>query len=366
MATDMQRRTFLNLTAGAVLGAGLGFGGTAFANAGGTPRLLTAARIDGRDGGALWSEAGLSDFALPGRAHAVTRLSGERYLLTGRRTGRFAAMVDNIDAAPRLLTPLADHRFAGHAATHGALLVTAENEASSAAGALVLRDAASGTILDRWDAVGIETHDLVFARGGEVLVVALGGIAKDASVRGPAMNAGHVESAIVEIDVRFGRVLHRHVLPRNYASLSMRHMALAPDGETIVFGMQDQDYASLKPLMGLLRLGRGLELFDLPKDDPATLRFYVGSVAIDASGSVAAVTSPKGGAIALWSLRSGRSLGHVRLADVCGLAAGISGGEFWATTGLGDVVRLDVTEDGGTIGAHWHAEAQFDNHLLAI
>ncbi len=364
----MQRRTFLNLTAGAVLGAGLGVGkAMARVNAPGvTPHLLAAARIDGRDGGALWSQAGLSDFVLPGRAHAVTRLSGDRYLLTGRRPGRFAAMVDDIDAAPRILAPLSGHRFAGHAAAEGDLLVTAENEASSSAGVLVQRDAASGRILGQWDAGGIETHDLLFARGGEVLVVALGGIAKDASVRGPAMNAGHIESAIIEIDARSGRLLNRHVLPRDYASLSMRHLALAPDGETIVFGMQDQDYASLKPLTGVLRVGAGIELLDLPADDPAALRFYVGSVAIDASGSAAAVTSPKGGAIALWSLASGRSLGHIRLADVCGLAAGRAAGEFWATSGLGDVVRLDATRDGAHVSAHWRTGAQFDNHLLAI
>jgi hypothetical protein len=212
--------------------------------------------------------------------------------------------------------------------------------------------------------VGIEPHDVLFARGGEILVVAVGGIARAADVKGPAINAGRIESAILELDPRSGAVLKRHALPEDMSTLSLRHMALAPDGETVAFGMQDQDRSTTRPVMGLLRLGRGIELLPLPAEDEGGLRSYIGSVAIDASGRYTAATSPKGGLAGLWSLVDGRWRGGFKLADVCGLAADAAPGCFWATSGHGDVVQLSAGDDGLTPLTRWTAPAAFDNHLL--
>src|SRR6185503_10802518 len=115
--------------------------------------------------------------------------------------------------------------------------------------------------------------------------------------------------------------------------------------------------------MGLLRVGRGIELLPLPEDEGA-LRSYIGSVAVDSSGRYVVATSPKGGLAGLWSLTDGRWLGGFKLADVCGLAADASPGCFWATSGHGDVVQLRAGLDGLTQAAHWTAAASFDNHLL--
>jgi len=149
-------------------------------------------------------------------------------------------------------------------------------------------------------------------------------------------------------------------------SLSLRHMALAPDGETIAFGMQDQDRAQLRPLLGVLRPGQSLELLPLPGDDAGCLRSYLGSVAIDTSAQFVASTSPKGGVVGLWSLQQGQWLGGFVLADVCGLAADKEPGCFWATSGLGEVVKLRADKDGFVPDARWSAPVAFDNHLLRI
>jgi hypothetical protein len=141
-------------------------------------------------------------------------------------------------------------------------------------------------------------------------------------------------------------------------------MALAPDGETVAFGMQDQDRSTARPVMGLLRLGRGIDLLPLPFENEGALRSYIGSVAIDASGRYLAATSPKGGLAGLWSLADGRWLGGFKLADVCGLAADAAPECFWATSGHGDVVQLNAGDNGLALAAHWTAPAAFDNHLL--
>jgi hypothetical protein len=263
--------------------------------------------------------------------------------------------------------PIAGHRFAGHGAIdpNGRRLVTSEIDAETGDGIVVFRDVDTGAPRVTTP-VGIEPHDLLFAGGGERLVVAVGGIAKAADIKGPPINAGNIESSIVELDPNTGKVIKRHQLAPGMKSLSLRHMALAPDGETIAVGMQDQDRAQLRPLMGVLGAGTGLDLLPLPSDDPGVLRSYVGSVAIDSSAQFIAATSPKGGMVGLWSLRGGRWLGGFALADVCGLAADTAAGGFWVTSGLGDVVRLRADERGLFAETRWNAPAAFDNHLLRL
>lgn len=328
--------------------------------------LFTAARIDGTDGGALLCGDGVCGFALPARAHAPV-LMGDAgaVMMVGRRPGSFAAVLDleAPEAPARIFHPLAGHQFVGHAAVHGGMLVTTEMDEATGDGAAVLRDAHSFAPRTRFEA-GIEPHDVLFARGGEVLVVAIGGIARAADVKGPAINAGHIESAILEIDPRSGALLRRHALPSDMSSLSLRHMALAPDGETIAFGMQDQDRSTARPLMGLLRLGRGIDLLPLPDGDEGALRSYIGSVAINSSGRYVAATSPKGGLAGLWSLGNGRWLGGFGLEDVCGLAPAANPATFWVTSGHGDVVQLKAGDEGLAAAAHWRTPVAFDNHLL--
>jgi len=328
--------------------------------------LLTAARIDGVDGGALLCDEGVCSFALPARAHApVLMRDAGAVILIGRRPGNFAAVLDleAPEAAARIFHPIAGHRFVGHAAVRGDSLFTTEMDELTGEGAAVLRDARSFAPRARF-AAGIEPHDVLYARGGEVLVVAIGGIARAADVRGPPINAGRIESAILELDPRSGAVLKRHALPDDMSTLSLRHMALSPDGETVAFGMQDQDRSAARRVMGLLRVGRGIDLLPLPTDDDGALRSYIGSVAVDESGRYVAATSPKGGLAGLWSLADGRWLGGFKLDDVCGLAADTGPESFWATSGHGDVVQLEAGENGLAAATHWRAPAAFDNHLL--
>ena len=378
----LHRRDLFSAAAGVALGGLIGFGprksfaGGRAERASAEARLVSAARIGDVDGGVLWHTGEFSDFALPGRAHGIVRCpQNDLVMMVARRPGTFAAILNpaHPSGETRLIAPVAEHRFGGHAAVDGTgRIVTGELHEETAEGVVVLRDGETGAARGLWPLGGIEPHDLVFAQGGARLVVALGGIAHAASVKGPALNAGKIESALVELDSRSGRVLARHTLPIGMGSLSMRHMALAPDGETIAFGMQDQDRSELRPLVGVLHLGRGVELFPLPEgEDIGAFRFYIGSIAVDSAGRYVAATSPKGGVVGLWSLSDGRFIGGVKLADVCGLTADTQAASFWATSGLGDIVRLDASEDGFAVASHWRAPScrplrHFDNHLLRI
>jgi len=306
MAIDwsIDRRGLFSAAAGVLVGGALGFPASARAGSGALSTVLvSAARMEGADGGVVMDGEGVAAFGLPARAHAIVRLSESEVLLVGRRPGNYAAIVDVFapEREPRLIAPLPGHRFAGHAtlSPDKRLLATSEIHAETGDGIVVVLDANSGTALASY-AVGIEPHDLVFASGGERLVVAIGGIARSAEVKGPAMNLGRIESGVIEMDPRSGAILKRHTVP-GMPSLSLRHLALAPDGETVAVGMQDQDRSGLRPLMGVLRAGQDLNLLPLPAGDETGLRFYIGSVAIDASGRYLAATSPR----AAWQASGG-------------------------------------------------------------
>src|SRR5689334_6677252 len=75
--------------------------------------LISAARIDDTDGGALLCDEGVCPFALPARAHGATKIADSQHVvLVGRRPGKFAAIVDSgsLETPPRLFAPLDGYR----------------------------------------------------------------------------------------------------------------------------------------------------------------------------------------------------------------------------------------------------------------
>lgn len=333
--------------------------------AGSAPRLVSAAKIGTRDGGVVWSANGTTPFDLPARGHAPVRLSGNRVLVMSRRPGLFATMVDADDPSARsVFVPANGNRFAGHASLSpdGASLVTSEFDAATFSAAVCLRDPGTGAVRAVWSPGGIEPHELVYAKSGARVVAALGGLIRDGGVAGPALNPGGVDSAVVELDPMSGKVMARHKF--GAVSLSLRHLAVSPDGETVAVAAQDQDITVTRPLVGVLRPGKEIAALSWPDPRAWDFRSYVGSIAIDKSGSFVAAASPRGSVLGVWRLADGRWLGGLAIADVCGVTASVEPGMFWASTGLGSIVSIAAA--GPRIAAQWHADAGFDNHLLLV
>jgi uncharacterized protein len=358
------RREFLSGAAGLLALSGYASAGEAL------PRLMSAARVDGKDGGILWHGDATNFFHTPARGHALAHLPQGRIALMGRRPGLFSVIVDpgDINAPPQVFEPARNCRFSGHAAVaaDGSCMITSEFDADSIEAVLVSREPGTGAQRTLWRPNGLEPHEVIFARDNSRVIAAFGGLIKDGGVAGPAFNPGGVKSEVLEIDPTSGSVLKRHSLGQEFASLSLRHLALAPDGETVAVAAQDQDLSITRPLVGLLRPGKGLELLPMPEIQEANFRGYVGSIAIDCGGEFVAAASPRGSIVGLWSLRDGSWIGALAVADVCGLAAGQESGTFWASTGHGAVLKIAAHRSGASIEARWKTGVGFDNHLIAI
>lgn len=360
---EINRRTFL---AGA---SALGF--TTIARAGTLPpRLIAAARnTSGTDEMAIWTPDGSVQTVLGGRGHGLAAFTHQGpFAIAARRPGTFVDIVEKDGTIAASHPPLKGHIYAGHVlpvpGTH--TFLASEIEAESGTGTAVLRDAKGTKPLAQWDTHGLGPHDLTFLADGALLVVANGGLETAEDHAGSTVDPDAIESSLAILDARTGRLVRKVELDPSLRSLSIRHMAAAPDGRFVAFGMQDKKKDVWRPLVGIMDTKGDVQLFDAPKDDPDALRSYVGSVAIDKTQTYLAVTSPRGGRIQAWTLKDGRAAGGFALTDVCGLAPAHLPHQFWATSGLGAVRRIEITPEGIAVREAFTAPLAFDNHLVLV
>lgn len=368
------RRAFLSAAlalGGAPLIARLGHAGEA------APVLYAAARreADGSYAAVLFTETGdRTRLALPARGHDLTCRPGTRdCVVFARRPGAFAAVLNTDGARPLLWFAASQGRhFNGHGvfSRDGRLLYSTETDMTGekSRGVIGIRDAAAGyRRIGEVASGGMDPHDIALLGDGRTLVVANGGIETDPETGRLPLNLASMEPSLVYVDLRSGDIIERHSLGRSLHQLSIRHLAVMK-GDLVVFGCQYEGPAGdLPPLVGFHRRGSDPVLVGAPGDIQPQLKNYIGSVAADRSGTVAAASAPKGGTILFWDAESRRYLGSRRLEDGCGLAEGRSAGAFLLTSGAGAVVEhhpLAGTDRQAT-PPEW-TSVSWDNHAIAI
>jgi hypothetical protein len=368
MVTD--RRAFLAAVGGALASALPG------AARGDAIELYAAARCapDGRFSAAIFSREGVdvSSVALPARGHglAVCPSTG-RCVVFARRPGNFAVAFSARSRAPLVFEAPEDRHFYGHGifSRDGHLLYATENDFEGGRGIIGVYDAtASFRRIGEFPSHGLGPHDLALLQDG-VLVVANGGLREhpDIGEGRRVLNLDAIETSLVYIDVTTGDLLERHDIGVGGA-LSLRHLDVARDG-TVVLGAQLVDGAASDPsgAPGLIyrhRRQMPLVATRLSPEAETSLAGYVSSVAVDAAGDVAAVTSSRGSTVLTIDVASGWVLGMSNCDDVSGVAARRRPGGFLVTTGTGGrVVDLPASS-----GVHELARSscQWDNHAVRI
>lgn len=290
----------------------------------------------------------------PARGHCV---------VMGRKPGRFALIANLATGTPQgLLAPLPGHTFDGHGvfSADGARLFTTQSAERTQEGRIVVYEFVDGRIIAEFPSHGIEPHELIWA-APDVLAIGNGGIVDRHA-------ADAIESSLVLLSAEDGSVLRRWVLDDEWETLSIRHLALLPGGR-IAFAMQDQDAATdRRPLVGIADPAGDVAFLDIPAGIHLKLDGYIGSVAVDRTGTIIAASAPRGGAAMFWAGADHRYLGAAELPDVCGLAATAAPLTLRLTSGHGR--QCDVTCDAvqGVVARRDIAAAgvQWDNHLAWI
>ncbi|GJD96092.1 DUF1513 domain-containing protein [Methylobacterium iners] len=322
----LDRRSFL-ASLGAALAAGLD---PRAARAGAAPPVFVSAAMESGDGeGAAIAAFDLDGgllfrTRLPARGHDVTARPGSPEIVVfARRPGNWAAVVDRgTGTVGRVITTPPERHFFGHGtfSPDGRLLYATENRVRTGEGALGLYDATAGyRRVGELPTHGIGPHDLALMAGG-LLLVANGGTRTHPETGREILNPDGMRPSLALIDPSTGEARNRVDLGPALRPLSIRHLAVAGDGEAVFACQWEGDRAEGSPLVGLLDRSGATRFLDMPEEDLASLDNYVGSVALSASEGIIAATSPRGGTAAFWERASGRYLGRRPLRDVCGIA----------------------------------------------
>lgn len=368
------RRRFLQGSVAAAL-----FGAMpSLARAAAARAVYLASRVD-KDGDAFlaaFDEAGgrAFDLALSGRVHGFAQRPGrpEEIIAFGRRPGIFMVVADA--RTGRLRQPIEatdNRRFCGHGVFDpaGKLLHVTELEYDTGDGVIGVYDAANGYArVAEFRSGGLDPHEIRLLPDGETLVVANGGILTDPDAPGIKLNIDDMESSLVYIRRRDGKILHQVKLPDELFQLSLRHLAIAPDGTVAVVMQYEGPSSDRVPLVALNRPGDPLTTLDFPDKLLGRLRNYCGSVAFDASGELLATTSPVGGITALWDRTASRALGYAEIADGCALAPAADARRFIVTSGQGGgfIVAGGETVALAPLASPYLSEGRWDNHMLRL
>lgn len=375
----LDRRSLIGALGATVL-AGLARPGSAPAGEG---RVFAGCRMgaDGRALLALFDLDGreLLTTDLPSRGHdCAVSPDGATIVAFARRPGTWAAVVDRATGRVRhgILAAPGRH-FYGHGVflDGGRLLAATENgfDEAGGEGRLGLYDAGDGyRRVGEIASAGVGPHD-VARLADRRLAVANGGIRTHPDTGRDILNRDAMRPNLAILD-QAGTVIDRLDLDGDLHTASLRHLDVAPDG-TVVFGCQWEGAPEEgPPLVGLRPRGGGLEWLPMPDDALVRLDNYVGSVAVDASGTIVSATSPRGNTAAFWDLPGRRFLGTARIPDVCGVAAVPDpppgqdrAGLFVLSSGnagvrLARAGRTDVAPLGGSALDRW----AWDNHLTHL
>ena len=365
MAID--RRRLLGALIAAAATARWGIGGARALD--GEP-LYISCRMDAQEAASVAvltaDGALLLETALPARGHDIAQRPHTRqFVVFARRPGTWAIAVDSDHVAnPQVITARADRHFFGHGlfSADGRLLYASENDIKSGDGIIGIYDASGGYArIGEFKSGGIGPHDMCLLGDGRHMVIANGGLKTLLETGREILNSDDIAPNLAMLDTASGKVDAVVELDRDYKKLSIRHLARSND-DRIAFACQHQgDADELPPLVGVLGRNGKARLFDAPEEALARLNNYVGSVALDASGSVIAATSPVGGTAALWSI-DGSYLGAAQISDVCGVARHRNG--FLMSSGNAGV--RDVATDGQAAEKPVLQNWIWDNHLRLV
>lgn len=301
--------------------------------------------------------------ALPMRGHGllVDPRKPDEALIIARRPGTLAAKVDL--KTGRLLQQWEageDRHFFGHAvySADGRALFVTENDIESGQGLVAVRDADDFRVLAEYRSHGIGPHDLLLMPDGITLAVANGGIQTFPETGRVKLNRGRIDSSLVYIDHRDGKLLGRYQVAST--QLSLRHLALAPNGRLAAALQFEGDRKQPGvPLMMFHRGESALQFADAPQEAWDKMKHYAASVSYDPSSDRFALTCPLGNVMACWDSK-GNYAGHIDMPKVSGVAFGM--GQGFATNELGEVYRLDMARLTANLGAKFPG-VQWDNHL---
>jgi uncharacterized protein len=325
---------------------------------GDAPRVLTAWNVGEQSWAGVWAPGQAQrGVALPARAHHLlpvppsAQFPGAQALVMARRPGEFLLRMDtNQNRALQWHRMELDRYLGGHAALapSGNRFFTTETDGEDGHGLVVERDLHSLQALREFPSGGIGPHALLVEADG-TLLVANGGILNLPETGRRKLNLDHMDPNLSRIDPRSGKLLAQYRLPD--AMLSLRHLAVAPDGSIGIATQAEHASAADRhnaPALALLQ-GDALRAvdWDSAAHIPAQWDGYAGDICF-ADGHFQ-VSAPHAGWLVAWT-PMGQMATPQEFEGVGPLAAKggkwMAGGEHAVLEFAGDTTRTFALQGG--------------------
>ncbi|MFC5069322.1 DUF1513 domain-containing protein [Flaviflagellibacter deserti] len=318
------------------------------------------------DGGTLFKTQ------LPDRGHDIALSPASPDLVVfARRPGDWMAVIDRRNGAVKVVVRSPEGRhFYGHGtySGDGTLLYATENNLETGQGVLGVYDtAANYRRIGEQPTHGIGPHDVAFMPGKELLLVANGGARTDPASGREILNKHRMEPSLALVDPRSGEARYKVDFGSDLTGLSVRHLAVASDGEAAFACQYEGDPEEAPPLVGLVSKDGRTRMLGMPDEDLYRLNNYLGAICLDGSERLIAATSPRGGMAAFWDRSTGRYLGLAPMPDVCGVAAAPEAGTFIVSSGNAGVkIARAETHDLARVGGSDLDRYMWDNHIEIV
>ncbi|MGH8807920.1 MAG: DUF1513 domain-containing protein, partial [Noviherbaspirillum sp.] len=326
-------------------------------------RLLSPASRGSRHFATSLDGDGTHEASIPMRGHGLLvdpNRPGEA-LIIARRPGTLAVKIDlRRGILLRQWQSGEDRHFFGHAcySRDGRTLFVTANDIEAGQGLVSVRDADDFRVLAEYRTHGIGPHELLLMPDGVTLAVANGGIQTLPETGRVKLNRGRIDSSLVYLDSRDGRLLGKYVVPAT--QLSLRHLAVTPEGRLAAALQFEGDKSG--PSVPLMMLHHGeteLKFAEAPQAAWDRTRHYAASIEYDPASKRFALTCPHGDVIGCWTA-AGEYAGLIEVPKVSGIA--FCENQGFASNELGEIYRLDLAN----LDARLHAKfagLQWDNHL---
>ncbi|MDU0354015.1 DUF1513 domain-containing protein [Paraglaciecola aquimarina] len=307
----------------------------------------------------------ISQVTLPARGHDSLALPHKlgHALVFARRPDRFAVEIDFVNGEiVNNIQSQVDSHFYGHGvfSKDGQYLYTTENQFDKKRGLIVVRDAQTYRVLDRFDSGGIGPHELALMPDGKTLVVANGGIETHPQQPRKKLNINNMRPNLAYVDIETGKVISSYAPPDN--QLSLRHLTTRQDGAVFVGAQYQGQKMAMQPLVFSHHGENRLQAFKAPPSQTYQMQQYTASLLV--KDNLLCVSCPRGSHLSFWDTATRTFISQQRFRDVSGLA--YSQGRMLASSGKGLLKTLDHAHP-ITGPARMHTLAlKFDNHMTMI
>lgn len=308
--------------------------------------------------------------AMPSRAHQITtQLHSSIVAVAARRPGTYLMIVDTRHGKIiHELNPVTGHHFYGHAtySADGRYLFTTENHIETGEGYIFVRDAnANYQVVNYFSSHGIGPHEIKVHPNGQTLIVANGGILTHPDSGRAKLNLDTMSPSLVYLSINDGKLIEKVHLPKHLNQLSIRHIDINKKGLTAIAMQYQGSKLDSVPLVAVHKQGHSIKTLWAPEHINRKMKQYCGSVCFNQSGSIFAVTSPRGNLLTLWDAIDGEYITQFRCADVCGVNKfGTHGFSF--SNGLGKLYTFDMKSSVLKLVPSKDHHFAWDNHLSIL